>query len=794
MALWRHVHESSSEKIRPVSKYRSSLTSAPAPTCGDSWNTRLHLGKHGPIGDSLASSIARFGTGTHFGPIGVQRMDHDQRTSKPLRGHTIRFNPVSKEEPVWYGVCCSTFAMEDVLGEQGEACRVRWFDLSYTGTWKAGTANYYHLTDTTQLQLYECMEDWGHLLVFDPETELFVDTSDESDNDTDGADMYGHPANKQWQEDLSQIAENEGTQPSKEELLVFDRIFRRSLLYYVDGHGRPRKPFDCGKGGQTKNPCVWSNTYAHRMNRLPLTTTQGPVFLTPVRYYCSTHRTTVTAGSKDHAEENGDPNALNIVYYRLGDMRYTTETIAEVQGVYVDQLTFAACRRTMLNRWLSHALQVCVTLKQRQAKLSLRSDKLQRATRVLLALEEFTPSDESIKELMLLLFTTMVKPQLARYDACVCAFDGQLIRIDGTFRCAAVVRAYAPNTGHPRGRQKKAVSGVYKKVGGCVLVAVGLEGLCLTTPRIVRAENGDSIGGVAKYTMQCRRQVLGSTSAPAAFVTDSIRQHKNILLKATWQVYPELAASVQESKCDVTDVILMMQDIPHREWVFTRQAATPKHHPDRLEYCADIKHVFHRLRVPYEEKQSTREEQQTCTWASSWTSMVEQTTGSSSMSSMSEHATRNHILRSILKSASSTRRDDVIAEVFIRTVGRAAVQNTVFLQEYIPERVLQRAARRLGIADSEVQALFPEQGYHDAEEFLIHLESTNAFYVEVRSQAHHEHPGVVVDRLGEWRGQNKPCGVLGSRRRHKERQCQENAPRTSPQVRTSTVNHPTIVI
>jgi len=495
------------------------------------------------------------------------------------------------------------------------------------------------------------------------------------------------------------------------------------------------------------------------MLKLPIATPEGPLFVTPVRYHCKNHGCTVRAGSKEDADECDDPYALNVVYYRLGDMRYTTGVITDLHGTYVDILTFAGCRRSLLNRWLSHGLRAATAVKRKQCALGFRSDFLQRGARALLALEDFLPSDKSIGALMLVLYKGIVEPQLERYDACVCAFDGQLVRLDGTFKCASVVRAYAPWTGGV-GRHRR-TTGDFKKVGSCVLVAVGLEGLCLTTPRLVRAENGPSIEEVATYVMRARRAVLGSTSAPAAFVTDCIRQHKNVLWSALALVYPELATSVEDEELDINDVVLMLQDIPHREWAFTRQAATPKHHPDHADYCAAIQEVFHRLRIPYDQQVHDRQVQSLELWMNTWSKEAARITGDT----VSLRTAQNQVQRGILECPTSNRKDDEMALEYITCVGGAAVEDVSFLTEYVPRRVVLRAARRLLVPAADVEFLFPKQGYADSEDFLLQLQAVNVFYKVVRSAAAQEAPGVVANRLGEVGGRRRAQGLLGARRR-----------------------------
>ena len=769
MGLWRFVSESSQmlrpRKSREVTNLRLGLGAAEVATGCARWDSRLLIGKTDSVAEVLSSAIERFGTGSYYGPMSAARMQHDPRTSRPLCGHHVRFHPTAKEEPVWYGVCCGDFSKQDVLGEYGLACRIRWFDHSYTDTWNGKSTAFYQLTEASQEQLFDCMQDWGHLLVHDKESGLFVDPGTEvevTDEDREPNEQYGHPDNPQWMQEVTTQPDGDGEGPSREELLVFEAVYPRSLLYLVSPRGVPEMPASCGK--QSKDPsvqCKWTAPYADGIRRLPVVTPEGPLFLTPVRYHCSTHGGTVTSGSKGESKNDCDPYSLNVVYHRLGDMRYTTEAITTLQGTYVDGLTVAGCRRRLLDSWLARGLRALTRVKQTQRELGLRSDKLQAGARAVLALADFVPSDNSICELMLVLYEKLVKPQLPRYDAYVCAFDGQMMRIDGTFKSASVVRAYGPAELGRRNQGESKGARVVKTVAGCVLVAVGLEGLCLTTPRLVRTENGESISQLAKYVMRKRRDVLGSTSAPAAMVTDSIRQHKKLLWKAVTEVYPEMEASIKEGRMEQDDAVLMLQDIPHREWVFTRQAAVPKHHPDRADYIAAVKEVFHRLRVPHSEDQSRKGEEVMQEWKRTWKLHTQMVVGERQLT---ETGLKGHIRRSLLRSANSTPVDDGLTKLFIEKTGCAAV-NCEYLRMYIPQRTFVRTARRLLISETAVQELFPKQGYGDADEFLLHLQGVNRFYKEVRSQAHREAPGTVANNLGQPK-HRKQKGLRSSRKRH----------------------------
>lgn len=682
------------------------------------WRERLLIGKTEDTGTMLAGAIERFGTlpATTVLPRSVPF--RVEPTEHPLPGHTIRFHK-SAEGELWFGVCIGGFERTTVLGETGWACMVHWLEESHRGIWNGQPAVFYQTTGDTQKQLLESMEDWGSLLARDAKTGLLVLHTNMDDETGASAselkETLGGPC----------IADRSSTMTT-EDLAMFAGLFPMKTEVCVDLAGFPCMPESCGPG---QSDCIWGSTRQGSTKHIPLVTRDGPVFLRPLRYHCTAHGRIVRAGETQSPNRRTDPD-----YHRLGNMMYETDYLLELQAGYVDTLNVAQCRRRILDRWLTAKFSHVHALSRQQAVLGLRSRELRNACRLLLALEGYVPSVQSLTSLHLVLYRALVEPHITGYDRAVAAFDGQLVRIDGTFRFASSVHVNVPGTF--KGERKRN----YKKVATAVLVAVGLEGLCLCTPELVPAEDARSTTRVVQSILEARRSVLGSLSAPAAFVTDSIRQHQSALRVALNTVYPEHAIATA-GKGDNADV-LMLQDIAHREWAFTRKAA-PKRHPDYNAYVGCIRDIFHQLREPHDDAvhgpQALSDKERD--WKRDARGNGEGTGGLA-----------GSLQRSILEGEHANASDDHITKETLRMLGNAATTALAsLLGTYIPRRVLRNAARRMNMTLAEVDDLFPDHGYADGTDFLVHLKGVNEFFSTVRAPSNVVGSTAVVSSLARTR-------------------------------------------
>ena len=674
--------------------------------------------------------------------IALDNVAHDPGTNRPHKGHVVSFLDTD-DGNVWYGLCCGDFTEQDVFGTHGLACPIMWFDRSHSGDWKGVAAEYYELTTCVQPQLRAAMDDWGHLLLYDPDLKMFV-KPDEDDNELDENTAASiEPA--AWFDALiaNTEAECSGGTASREELLLLQALCPIRLQFFIDNVTRkPTLPSTCGTDDSKK--CQWQTPFAREFSKLPVCMPCGPCFLRPVRYRCSTHGKFIQAGSKGGPQQ--DPSiVLNINPYRLKDMHYDRAFVRELQAMYIEDLTAESVRRRIISRWGTSCLQAMELLKQSQNSLGLRTTFLQRASRLTLVMSELAPSAKSIIELQLVLFQTTVAPLIPEYDKAVAAFDGQLLRVDGTFRTAARVMVHDPAA---RGVSNRPIS---KSVFGAVLVVIGLEGLNLVTPRIVPAESKQHLKAIVEYVMRNRRDVLGSLGAPVGFCTDSIQKHRLFLRDSLYMIFPELRAARGHpfgtpgpTEDDEMDDLLMLQDIPHREWAFTEKAAKPKTHGDYKEYRLDIKRVFRQLRLCYKAIAGPDIED----LVRYWRDALRQEAAREGYSYVTTEQGLQDCLRTgILNHPASNQECDFGTRHALLYLNANACEVFTGLLGYIPPRYLARAARRLSLPPATVALIDAERGYKDSDDFLHHLEQVNVFYKTPRSLARQKTASSVISQL-----------------------------------------------
>jgi len=764
LQVWRFVVGRSgtlnrTDRTEHMSPFRTSMSTLEMePTAeSDKWRTRLYVGKMGTTGKALSATIENIGTLPLHGPALLQRHVHDPRTQVPLVGHTITFNQTEEGEATWYGVCCSPFTEQNVFGERGLACTVRWFDHSHTGPWGGQEARWYELTSLRQVQLLEWMHDWGDLLLHDAESGLFV----EVDEDQNGTRNTKSLRPNWYDEEVRAPEEPESSAASKEELTLTGLIFPTRLLYFVDENGKACMPSSCSnvsRDSTSHRNCKWDTPFAREFLHLPVLTTGGPVFLRPIRYFCTVHHKSVTAGSRhrgcgpkrshadnDDVEEDKttNPYSLSMPYYRLGDIRYQPELLTELQSCYVDSLNVAFCRRRILDRWMSSALHYVTKLKLRALRTGLAAQKLQRSSRIMLALPDFLPSEHTLTKVLLLLYQKLVRPQIPAYDAAVAAFDGQLIRVDGTFKAANTILMSEVEPAPSAATKSKSRKRIYRKVGSCVLVYVGLEGLMLANPRLAPSENSRSIKDGLVYIMRGRRSLLGSLSCPSAFCSDSLRTQHSSFVTAASEVYPEITDELEHPGDESLEshALLMLQDIVHRQWVFTKKIASPKTHPDYPDYTRAIKDVFHRLRLPHRDVRVDGHNA-VVEWETKCFELCE-----SKVRTNQKKDIDDHVRIGILRGDRSSDLDDFVTAKALTCLGSEAMCKSG-IGEYIPRTVLVRTGRRLMIEGRVLDRLFECNGYESGEDFLHHLEGVNVFYKQLRSPATKFSDQTVARELG----------------------------------------------
>lgn len=674
-----------------------------------SWRQRLLIGKAGPTGDQLSSAIERFGVVPACAVF--QRIPHAPNTAKPAPGHVVKFNPAKGDENTWYGLCCGTFDQRTVFGDQGLACSIQWLDVSHHGFHKNKKAVFYELMEFTQYQLVETMQDWGDLLYYDAESSLYIlieddESASESDDFDHGPVSVSPPTGSTSDgEGLTRSMKTAGVEP--EELHVCNLLFPRRDLWLVDDDGSELShPEVCpGTSPGCAGPCLWT-TKSGRLRLLPIISRSGPIFLQPRRYICSTHKKEVETTSEQVV---CGPYNVSTPYFRLGDMKYEASFLVELQSMYVDTLSVESCRRRILDAWTGHAIGQLTTLKQQQHKLGLRSGHLAQASKLLVALADFVPSHAALTDLQLLLFQRLVKPAIPAYDEAVAAFDGQVIKLDGTMKVASTIIVNEP-TRDKQGSAKRH----YKKVGSAVLVFIGAEGLNLRTPTLVPAENNKSIKKGATEILKNRRKVLGSLSAPAVFTSDFILRTHAVLWECVCKVYPELAAANDGIRTD--DTLLMLQDILHRQWAFTVKGVSKKH-VDYSAYEEAMKDVFNQLRVDV--KASGECAQLYADRERDWRRTLPTDTAGPA----------KKLRTSILQGHEATEADDTYTRRVLETLGNGAPLGLrQELGSYVPRTVCIRTCRRMLMTPEEIRRTFPDHGYEDGGQFMQNLQGVIDFF------------------------------------------------------------------
>ena len=783
------------------------------------WSSRLHIGKVGATASRLTDVLTSFGTC----PGAVQALTetkHNPYTQGPLVGHTIEFVKCSDGGDVWFAVCTSKPRSVKVFGTSGSGYSVRWLEYSHRVTTENGSVRHVLTMSRAQdEQLLESMEDWGDLLEYDTEAGVYYydppadhetpgKVTDQAlgthqDRDTVDALRYLPVPRGCFDKGNIEPAAGAGTdttrQWTREDYFVCRQLFPIRLLYFVTEDGRtPTNPPKCSRAESDPNKaaCKWSAVERRGVQKLPVITQQGPIFIDPVRYFCGTHNSRVTAGTaattrtrnrETEFQGQEDPFIYNLPYHRLRDMRYASSLLPGLQAQYVETLSVAATRRHLAGLWLSTAVGRLETLKRTQPILRLKTRELVAAASQVFALADLVPHRDSLTALQLVLYQNLVLPHMEKYDEAVCAFDGQVLKIDGTFKSASAVLAYGGSETSARGRR------VTKrfKVASCVLVALGTEGLNLVTPRLSPAENSASITKMTTDILRKRRRVLGSLSAPAAFSTDHIRQHRHALMKGFGNVYPELLVAIDDStemEVDKSKMVLLLQDITHRLWGFTKRVATPKTHPDYRDYVADMKRVFHRLRLPHPAERFRIPWHTTCkehggdtgTWSTHCTDCLQSFRDAAAEATNQPQIKvprifKQKLERALLTPNNASTGDDSALGFAIDSLGIGLTSAPALVGFAIPPRVCIRGARRLGRDKNTIEALFPTRGYVDKEEFTEQVRSVNEFYRTVRSAAALETTHYVASQLGKpnFKRKHGRSGSSGSKRKRTTREQRE---------------------
>ena len=220
-----------------------------------SWQSRLLIGKVGHTAAILLKTITQFGTNPGPGEIVTQPIPHATNHMDPLPGYTIQFFPPGNmvdEKDTWFGVCCSDIHAVTVFGVTGPGCLVQWLDQSHYGTWSGSPATFYELLPVRKPELLTSMRKWGHMLVYDPESHLFVSLVE--DQHVSYFESYSGDHAEEILARANEQAKYDETHFGREDHMIFEALFETAELYFVDANGAAVNPSKCAPDSIG---CVW---------------------------------------------------------------------------------------------------------------------------------------------------------------------------------------------------------------------------------------------------------------------------------------------------------------------------------------------------------------------------------------------------------------------------------------------------------------------------------------------------------------------------------------------------------
>jgi hypothetical protein len=221
---------------------------------------------------------------------------------------------------------------------------------------------------------------------------------------------------------------------------------------------------------------------------------------------------------------------------------------------------------------------------------------------------QYLPSAALFLDVQLKIYYFIVKPQLYLYDKLVCAYDGQVVRYDVTWKCAKTVYASSSpsfdqkdskrpvDTGNLKNEPKKTK---FLKLGAGVLTVTGFTGLALECPKLVPSEAHEFIKGSLLRVCNFRRLALGPMACPIAFGCDNMsRDHKmlTMLLRTAW---PELDTLCGQN---IHNFVLFCEDLVHVNLRFDRcvpQRKTASIYSDVRVFTSAMHAAVNRCRLPH---------------------------------------------------------------------------------------------------------------------------------------------------------------------------------------------------
>ena len=192
-----------------------------------------------------------------------------------------------------------------------------------------------------------------------------------------------------------------------------------------------------------KRPCKISRSGIRKL-QTPVIGVSAPVFLRVQLYKCKTHNSRFTARSELKTSES--THEVQHDYCRIGNYCFTDAALTKILLSSMDMNSGKQIRRDFLLTWGTagiEAIRGMLDLNRIHTRYSGKT-----VTFLLDRLAAYLPGNSVFSNVQLLLYTYVIKPNIAQYDIALAILDGQIIRYDVTFGAAKFVYAAETNKAH----------------------------------------------------------------------------------------------------------------------------------------------------------------------------------------------------------------------------------------------------------------------------------------------------------------------------------------------------------
>ena len=352
----------------------------------------------------------------------------------------------------------------------------------------------------------------------------------------------------------------------------------------------------------------------------PLITLHGPVNLRSRIFWCKTHDKYFKTTHPDFINvclKGREDLTMSHLCFKHGLFRFTDSVVLKMQVQSTEHMPVSQIRRDLALSWGSAALDKLSKMLSRQ-NLSTTAGPL--LGLFFEHLSNFLPCGKIILDLMLLVYTHVVKPALKTYDAALAVYDGQVVRYDFTFgaarnvyclddsptaaAAAAAAQGKSPNypesvarvhAGIPSKTKGKKLS--FQKISAAVLTICGREGMVMQAPKLVPSENQDEVRHAWTRNALYRREFLGANACPVATGSDNTHKNKHMIDDCVRSLFPELTRIFKDN---LSDFHLQAEDLTHVYHRAERALAKREHPVDAQKFMRAMKQiVFRAAKCPH---------------------------------------------------------------------------------------------------------------------------------------------------------------------------------------------------